>query len=442
VSRQLGIVAAAVGIHEKIVHRFLSVSQHSGPDLRVHVVTELEPFTRAAARNEGILEVLDTCDIIVCTDIDMLVPYQLVDYTRSVVRDGVALWAKCRNVWAGHQDITDPAIMRRPVREDGTGSWIAMTTADWLNVGGWDERITTYGGEDDVLAIRRDEANIHTETTAEFPLLHVNHPRRRGHGWQTGQANLDLGKTPPPRNFLTGRRWQLDEYHNHFNIFVTSRCTRRCPECSQRGLQQAFPDYELTMGQLEEWIRCTQQSGYRKYTSVILTGGEPLLWPHLEEAVEMLAASEVAEQINVFTNGDRAEAVTDAMMASISTLRISHYGDNKSAIGDLKKRYGHKVVAVPRQRHFRLPQKLSGPEVLPADCQCQGPALIGSTVYGCAMLVTVAEELGLDLEKYPESYCRLQVGYLELLAGFPRVNHECCRGCIGNRKLRREAVHA
>jgi hypothetical protein len=34
------------------------------------------------------------------------------------------------------------------------------------------------------------------------------------------------------------------------------------------------------------------------------------------------------------------------------------------------------------------------------------------------------------------------VGYLELLAGFPRTQHDCCRGCIGNLALRNNAVRA
>ena len=129
-------------------------------------------------------------------------------------------------------------------------------------------------------------------------------------------------------------------------------------------------------------------------------------------------------------------------MESLTTLRLSHYGNNTQEIQRLKKRYGPKVSVIQRQRHYPIPKALANDEVLPAKCGCEGPALIGSRVYGCSMLITVAKELNIDLAQYPESHCRLQVGYLELLAGFPRTRHDCCRGCIGNLALRKQTVSA
>ena len=317
-----------------------------------------------------------------------------------------------------------------------------MTAADWLKVGGWDERITTHGGEDDVVVLRRKEHGIETVESTYFPLMHVNHDWREGPQQRTGRKNLELGRSQPPQNYLTARLPVLDHEHNHFNIFTTARCTRDCPECSQRGFRTWGTGYELSLDELAQWIQCTKASGYPRYRSVILTGGEPLMWEHLEEGARMLRESGVGQQLNLFSNGDCVDRVTDGLMESLSTLRLSHYGNNTSAIKRLKERYGARVAVVQRQRHFPIPKKLAGDEVLPAECGCQGPALMGSRVYGCAMLVTVANELGIDLAEYPESQCALQVGYLELLAGFPRTRHDCCRGCIGNLALRKQTVSA
>ncbi len=443
-NRPIGIVVAAVGIPEEICSRFMETLKTTTPEGVVcTIVTETEDFTRSKCRNQGIRSMLGKCRVVVCVDVDMLIPPGLVQYALKTVEDGKALWAKCRNlelalISALHWD----EWKSLPVRESGTGSWVAMTVADWLKTGGWDERLTGYGGEDDVLVTRREEQGITTEVTRDFPLMHVNHSDRDQRTTESRLANLKLGTTQPPKNFLTSRLPILGDANNHFNIFTNARCTRDCPQCSQRGFRAVDVGYELSLDDLAEWIECTQASGYLTYRSIILTGGEPLLWPVIEEGARMLNESGLGEQLNLFSNGDCIERVTDDLMESLSTLRLSHYGNNAHGIELLKERYGNKVSVVDRQQHFPIPTKLAGNEVLPAQCGCEGPALMGRRVYGCAMLVTVANEHGIDLSRYPESQCDLQVGYLELLSGFPRTQHNCCRGCIGNLALRNNAVSA
>lgn len=449
-SRPLGIVVVAVGIDEAVRKRFgktliatTSDAAMACGDFKLKAVTEMADFTRSKARNEGILVLLNTCRVIVCTDVDMLVPSGLVEYTQAMVTDGTAVWAKCRNLPAEKAATLNwKEWLELPIREDGTGSWVAMTTADWLKVGGWDERLTGHGGEDDILALRRSEGGINTMELRQFPLMHVNHPPRDRRIPGGNQENLRIGRTPPPKNYLTGRLPVLDHYNNHFNFFVTSRCTRDCPQCSQRGFRRQDRPYTLFPSEIAQWIECTKASGYLPYRSLILTGGEPLLWEHLEEGARLLQESGLSNEVNLFTNGDLSRRVTDKLMESLSQLRISHYGDNTRAIERLQQRYGDKVQVAQRQWHYPIPRRLAGKEVLPAKCACEGPALVGDRVYGCSMLVTVANEFDMGLAEYPESHCRLQVGYLELLAGFPRTRHDCCRGCIGNLAFRQETASA
>jgi hypothetical protein len=444
-NRPLGIVVAAVGISDEVRDRFKATLQKTlGYELiNLHMAIKLDEFSRAKARNDGILAALSSSRAIVCTDVDMLVPPGLVEHTRRTVADGTAVWAKCRNLPAERAGELDwKGWLGLPIREDGTGSWVAMTAADWLRVGGWDERLTGHGGEDDILALRRRERGIETVELRQFPLMHVDHPPRDQRILGGNLENLRIGRMQPPKNYLTNRLPVLDHQNNHFNFFTTARCTRDCPECSQRGFRRWAPDYELSLNDLVEWIQLTKASGYPPYRSLILTGGEPLLWPHVEEGARLLRESGLGDQVNLFTNGDPVDRVTDGLMESLSTLRISYYGDNNRAIRRLQERYGAKVEVAPRRRHYLIPRELAGSEVLPARCGCEGPALLGDRVYGCAMLVTVANEFGLDLARYPESHCRLQVGYLELLAGFPRTRHDCCRGCIGNLAFRQQTVSA
>ena len=443
--RFMGVVVAADSIPEEICNRFVrTLNETTYQGLICSLVSDMPDFTRSKCRNQGILSqiLLGKCSVIVCVDVDMLIPPDLVAYTLANVQDGKALWAKCRNLELKQEDkLTWTDWLKLPVRESGTGSWVAMTTSDWLKTGGWDERLTGYGGEDDALVIRRKEKGIETRVTCDFPLMHVNHLARHNQTTKERLENLELGKTQPPKNYLTAKLPILDNANNHFNIFTTSRCTRSCPQCSQRGFRKDKA-YGLPIANLEEWIDCTKKSGYPLYDSVILTGGEPLLWDNLEEGVHLIAQAKVGKQLSLFSNGDRLDLVTDSLMESLTTLRLSHYGNNTTKIKSLKECYGSKVTIIERQQHYPIPTELAGDEVLPAQCGCEGPALIGRQVYGCAMLVTVANELGIDLTEYPESQCKLQVGYLELLAGFPRTRHDCCRGCIGNLSLRKNTVSA
>lgn len=443
-NRPIGIVVAAVGIPKEICSRFEeTLRKATSLDYVCNVVTDMKDFTRSKCRNQGILSMFGKCRVIICVDIDMLVPPGLVEFTLKNVQDGTALWAKCRNLEPDRADTFHwKAWMKSPVRESGTGSWVAMTAADWLKTGGWDERITGWGGEDDVLAVRRKEKGIETKTTNDFPLMHVNHADRDHRNIKGGLANRDLGLTQPPKNFLTARLPVLDHINNHFNILTTSTCTRHCPECVERGFMASNPSYDLSLADLTAWIAATKESGYPPYRSVILTGGEPLLWDNLEEGARLLHQAGVGRQLNLFSNGDRLDRVTDTLMESLTTLRLSLYGTNTQSLKSLKKRYGNKVTIVDRQQHFPIPTQLAGSEVIPAQCACEGPALIGQQVYGCTLLITVANELDIDLSQYPESQCKLQVGYLELLAGFPRTKHDCCRGCIGNARLRHRKVSA
>ncbi len=225
---------------------------------------------------------------------------------------------------------------------------------------------------------------------------------------------------------------------SYFNIFTISRCTRKCPECIQRGWTSKHADYELSLEDLTKWIDCTKESNYR-YAVIQLSGGEPLLWKHREEGSRLLRDANIGP-LMMFSNADRIENVTDHLMDSLSTLRLSRYEGNAKNIELLQVRYGKKVQVVDRKQHFPIPKKLAGRECLPAHCGCLGVALYGDKLYGCSLLITVAEEFGLDLLQYPESQCDIQVGYLEKLAGFPRKQHDCCRGCTGNYNLRHHSI--
>lgn len=160
------------------------------------------------------------------------------------------------------------------------------------------------------------------------------------------------------------------------------------------------------------------------------------MWDNLEEGVKLLKESGLAKAVNVFSNGLNTEAVTPELMENVSTLRLSRYEENVNVLASILSRYGKgKVNIVDRTRHVPIPKEpLQG--VLPAKCGCEGYGLVDGVMYACPMVPAVTEELDLWMEKHPETYCNLEPDWAEKLADFDRANHDLCRACIGNHRVR------
>jgi GT2 family glycosyltransferase len=214
----LGIVVPAVGIDEPTIQRFtdcLLEHENTTAKIRLEIVRGPDQgmaFNAARARNAGIRACLDDCPIIVCADVDYLVPAGLVDYTAFQTGEK-HLWALRRNIpaelaplrsWAHWMSLKIHVATESRPHGTCTGSWNALSAANWRRIGGWDERCTGWGGEDDVLHARIAEAGIETVVTADFPLMHVRHtPREFSHANRRSEANLYFATLRQP-NYLKG----------------------------------------------------------------------------------------------------------------------------------------------------------------------------------------------------------------------------------------------
>jgi hypothetical protein len=65
---------------------------------------------------------------------------------------------------------------------------------------------------------------------------------------------------------------------------------------------RAFPGYEMDRKELDQFVADCQQRGL-SFDTVEFTGGEPLLWEHLEYACELLTSTGVARSLLLITNG-------------------------------------------------------------------------------------------------------------------------------------------
>jgi len=188
----IGIVVVAVNIEDKIRTRFRDILYSSSSLYMdwICTVRYWEEYSmnidgllnKSEALNDGITRLRDECEIIICTDIDMLIPPQLIEYTYEMLKvpNNTNLWIPARNI---DEDKITPIEWDKwkklPLRMSGTGSFNAMRTEDWIESGGWDERFIGWGGEDDFFKLQREHFGIKTIVSTDFPLMHVNHLPRQ-----------------------------------------------------------------------------------------------------------------------------------------------------------------------------------------------------------------------------------------------------------------------
>jgi cyclic pyranopterin phosphate synthase len=106
-------------------------------------------------------------------------------------------------------------------------------------------------------------------------------------------------------------------------ISVTDRCNLRCTYCMPKAAfaHHAFLSQEnlLTFDEIERLARIFIDRGVRK---IRLTGGEPLLRPHLEDLVRRLATLPELAELALSTNGlllpQKATALRDAGLQRIN----------------------------------------------------------------------------------------------------------------------------
>lgn len=124
-------------------------------------------------------------------------------------------------------------------------------------------------------------------------------------------------RSPEPTDKL-GRRLR------DLRISVIDRCNFRCDYCMPMetyGEDYSFldPDHYLSFDEIERLVRLFSRRGVEK---IRITGGEPLLRPHLETLIHKIAQVEGIEDIALTTNGylleDQAEALAEAGLHRIT----------------------------------------------------------------------------------------------------------------------------
>jgi GTP 3',8-cyclase len=128
---------------------------------------------------------------------------------------------------------------------------------------------------------------------------------------------------------LASGRWKrgflilLDKFgrvHDYLRISVTDRCNLCCRYCMPaEGLEFLPNERVLSFDEIEEVVRVAAKQGVRRLR---ITGGEPLVRPHLEDLIRKLLKIAGIEDIALTTNAiylaSRAAALKEAGITRVN----------------------------------------------------------------------------------------------------------------------------
>jgi len=216
-------------------------------------------------------------------------------------------------------------------------------------------------------------------------------------------------------------------------LYVTSKCNLFCEGCIMSDFMSANAGYEMALEELDKFIQVTQESRY--LLNIIICGGEPLLWKHLQEGVKRVAESKIANRILLFTNAVNIRNVNNELMEHLSQIRISKYSKNAKNTDELCTRYPDKIRVVDRLKFYRQPD-MPLHNVLPCECVNLEHLYMKEKIYACAH--GCSRNGGHDeLEDGTKLYAPLEIGYLNHMDRIRNETEELCRKCSSNLKVRK-----
>lgn len=211
----------------------------------------------------------------------------------------------------------------------------------------------------------------------------------------------------------------------NLKVVVTSKCQLNCNGCSAEKWRKANPDYEMTIEQVFNLIRVCKESNYH-FDTIIISGGEPTLWPLLPEACKMLIDANIGK-VQVWSNG-----VNIDVLRSISgkvDIRVSGHSKNSQYQEELRT-----FATIKEKGKFYLRANAPVEGSLPAKCHCPHITITGDTAYGCSLVSWILQDVP-DNYKTPVRY-----GFLDRLHDM--ANEPICMICEANDKVRTAPVNS
>ena len=152
-------------------------------------------------------------------------------------------------------------------------------------------------------------------------------------------------------------------------LYVTAACNWHCRDCSQAPWMRDRAGWSLGLDALDATLaRIAAVGGYRR---IVLTGGEPTLWPYLLPALVRIREAGLAAGLN--SNGTAPALVRRATAAGLID----------------------RVCPNVAPRHLPLPAAPLD-NVLPPVCGCPRHTVMGDEVAVCGNWYSVSRRTGLD----------------------------------------------
>jgi len=180
-------------------------------------------------------------------------------------------------------------------------------------------------------------------------------------------------------------------------IVCTTRCNLHCPDCLARGRGRDNPEMDAVhMAAISIYYRSRCM-----FPRITITGGEPTLWPHLTDAIDLLNSTGIAKSIKVITNG-RGRNAEDYGNADV--VQVSNYGCiNQADIVRLKSQMGKRVRIVN-------PTHVQPEAVETVECSSKHHTYYAGRVYPCAaawrQMGAVGRPIGVEPGEIDPAWCR------------------------------------
>jgi hypothetical protein len=185
-------------------------------------------------------------------------------------------------------------------------------------------------------------------------------------------------------------------------------------------MMKKLPNYQLSLALVREFIEYTRQSGYYIKNLNIHGIGEPLLWTHFNEGVNLLAESGVVGRIVITTSGDFLDRIQDKTWKNIYLVKVSLYPHFKKRdmLDVMRKRWEEKISILNTDSFSAFPKKRY-PETRNGICYCPGPMYYdGMICLSCGPVVFNSYTLALSDPDRPNMYVPstpIGVNYLKYL---------------------------
>ena len=232
------------------------------------------------------------------------------------------------------------------------------------------------------------------------------------------------------------------------SLKTTAACDGACRHCVARPWMDRHRGEFASLEDIEALVVWSRASGYR-WQSIILTGGEPMLWRHLHEAAELLRRSLVADELVMFTNalvaGSR-EGFDRFVRAceSLDRVRLSRYHGNEAEVGFILGRcvggkIGRAKIGCVDNAVWCIPPSDPVPDSLPAECTCRSYGLWMRRLTLCAPIEMLYDRHRWDKSRLPCTEVN-RAGFLSDLERVDPTRQDACRYCVGNPKVAAKAT--